>query len=513
MKTLFAISFAVLCIASLATWWSAPDQVSEVPVIRWVTDKNPAREQQVELFHDWLVRQGHATPEGNPAVRLRLDVGNSREEKKIIHSVSGVAGDVMDLYNGQQVRLLQAMGVLLPLDDAAGELGFGIDATYAALEPELFVGGSQYAFPANVVAHMLWVNRATFRELGMDPPPSRWTLEEFETIGKEYVRRANKGRALRDRFFVDSLDLETLHRSMGLSTFNETLTATTYDDPRYARALELIYKWTYEDHLLPTAAEMSAFSATAGYGGGSPQLFYRGNYAMMRSGRYMLIQFRAFDTPMDLAVSEPPHGGYPVTSLFTRCVGVYRGTGNAEAAAWFLQYLSGESYNMQIVRDADALPPNPKYTQIEAFKYPPDFPNEWNIETGESVHTAFAEAAENIAVGGTYSPFVLPATVGRLEKEWQEEYMNDRVSAEEAAAGTGRLVEAEIRRTLAEQPGLRERYEALVEQQRRIDALKAEGRPIPRSLVLNPFYLRLYQANGMLVDDSELADSSEGAGS
>jgi len=501
MKLLLPAVFAVLAVASVATWLTMPGAASDVPVILWVTDKNPARDRQVDIFHDWLVEQGYTTEDGTKAVELRLDMGNAEQTKKIIHSVSGVAGDLMDQFNGGNIRLLQAMGVLRPVDDAAAELGFGLDATYPALEPELFVDGRQYAFPANVVAHMLWVNPATFREVGMRPPPARWTVEEFERIGERWVERANAGRPRRDRFFVESLSPETLHRSMGLSRFNETMTATNYTDPRYADALRLLYRWTYELHLMPSASEQSAFATEAGYGGGGPQLFYRGNYAMMRSGRYMLIQFRKFEKPMDLAVSEPPHAGFPNTSMGTRCVTLYRGSDHPREAAWFLQYLASEAYNMQIVRDADALPPNPKYVDLDLFKYPPEHPNEWDAETGQSVHTAFSTAAITIGIGGTYSPFVLPAVVRRIEGEQRDKFMNDLLTAEHAAAETERLVEAELQRSLTEQPKLRPRYEKLLLQQVEIDRLKAEGKPIPTGLVTNPFYKRYYAEQRMLATE------------
>ena len=37
------------------------------------------------------------------------------------------------------------------------------------------------------------LNRETFHRVGMTPPPERWTFEEFESYGREYVRRANAG--------------------------------------------------------------------------------------------------------------------------------------------------------------------------------------------------------------------------------------------------------------------------------------------------------------------------------
>jgi ABC-type glycerol-3-phosphate transport system substrate-binding protein len=167
-------------------------------------------------------------------------------------------------------------------------------------------------------------------------------------------------------------------RSLGLSQYNETLTACTLDDPRTVRVLRLIYKWTYEDHIIPTLAERDSFATDAGYGGSTIQLFNSGNYALFPCCRYGLIQLRNFQKSrrekgqprLELAVVEPPHGGFPNASTGTRASAVYKGGRHQDLAKYFLAYLASEDYNLNIVRDSDALPPNPKYTRTEAYRRP-----------------------------------------------------------------------------------------------------------------------------------------------
>jgi len=99
---------------------------------------------------------------------------------------------------------------------------------------------------------------------------------------------------------------------------------------------------------------------------------------MFRCGRYGLIQLREFSLErrkdnrpaLQLAVSEPPHGGFPNTSTGTRAAAVYKGGKHRDLAKYFLAYLASEDYNMNIVRDADALPPNPAVTKSEAYLRP-----------------------------------------------------------------------------------------------------------------------------------------------
>ena len=56
--------------------------------------------------------------------------------------------------------------------------------------------------------------------------------------------------------------------------------------------------------------------------------------------------------------------------LGRRALGIYAGGQHIEQAKVFQSYLASEDYNMQIVRDADALPPNPHYTRTLAWEKP-----------------------------------------------------------------------------------------------------------------------------------------------
>ncbi|MFW6038950.1 MAG: ABC transporter substrate-binding protein [bacterium] len=550
MKYLFAITFLVLIVLSGGIYLSFPDVRSDLPVIYWVTDNNPARREQVARFHRWLIARGEgervrietmaqltayrarhytssiraaikqanadgpaaydpATDEADlpleltvPRCELRLDTANRDPSKQIIQGVSGVTGDVMDIGPGQ-LRYFVATGMLTDLTEAAQELGFSPRATFPAIEPGITVDGRQYTFPCNVAVRLLWVNEATFAKYGMDPPPKRWTLEQFESIGKAFVERANAGKSRREVFFANRLDLQIMHRSLGLSAFNETLTRCTLGDERFVRCLELLHKWTHEDHLLPSAAEEASFDTQSGYGGAALQLFNSGNYAMFDMGRYALIRLRDFGQ-LELSAVEPPHGGFPNTLITTRSAAVYAASPNRAHALRFLQYLADEAYNTQIVRDADALPPNPKFTETELFKRPPDHPHE------HGVHEAFAEAAHSLAAGEASSPFVLDSSVKRLIKEATDKVMAGRLDPEAAAVQCAERINARIRRTTDEVPRLAREHKRLVKLQTRIDARRAAGEPVPLDWIRNPFYQHYYQHKGWAEPTESAATDSVG---
>ena len=65
MKKLFVTILLALVAASFFTMYTSRDQSSDVPVITWRTDANPQREEQIMLFREWLVANGHVRKDKN----------------------------------------------------------------------------------------------------------------------------------------------------------------------------------------------------------------------------------------------------------------------------------------------------------------------------------------------------------------------------------------------------------------------------------------------------------------
>ncbi|MEO1237839.1 MAG: ABC transporter substrate-binding protein [Planctomycetota bacterium] len=386
------------------------------------------------------------------------------------------------------------------MTDAAQTRGFGPEQTYPAIEPEITIDGRQYRYPANVSVSMMWVNVDAFRRYGLEPPPTRWTWDEFEALGLAFKEAANPPGtpASQRRFLLSAIDprLTQLYRSTGLSILNETLTASDLDDPRYIETLERLHRWIYDLNIIPSPDDQATFAGTQGYGGVTLQLFSRGQYAMATGGRYFLIQLRRFENLGELRVVEPPHRGFPNAVIGSRAVALYTGSDQPELAKLFLEYLASDQYNALIVADADALPGNPKLTKTEAFLRPADHPNEWGT------HAAFVEAAEDIAIGYVYSPYVLPTVMERIRRGYADQYNNGLITAGEAARRTARQTDRRIADNIRRKPELAEAYAADVALQRRIDTRKARGEPIPETWIKNPFYRAYYRATGRLTTEA-----------
>jgi multiple sugar transport system substrate-binding protein len=579
MKYLLLVLFLCLLLASLVTHRLMPESASARPVLYWVTDANPARDAQIHFFHLWQVKHGHSVTmplasedearsflavqsrlmqmslreinpqlksivEGTssatnaypititlPLAEMRTDSANSDLTKRIIQGVSGVGGDIMDTQSGQTMRQLQGIGLLSDITESGGRLGFSPDRTYPALLPEITIPSAdgslrQYMFPCNVNASGYIVNLEAFERVGMPAPPHRWTIEEFERIGTEYVKRANAGLPRNRFFFVGSVDNATLRRTFGADTFNETMTASIVDSAPSVEAATTYLRWLNDLRLLPSAADKAGFASDSGYSGQEPQLFHSGNYAMTFTGRFTLIQYRQFNIDrakagrpaMKLAVSEMPHAAIPITSLFTRAAVIYSGGKHRELAELFLAYLASEDYNMQVVRDADALPPNPEFTERPEFLNPaPDPSKGIYAETERDFHRPFKEMAETIAVATSHSPFILTVVAQREVARAEEAFINGNVSPADALASAKRRIDTEIARNLSENASLRPLYEKKRAQQQQIDAMKAridafsksntqspipDELKIPTSMIDNPCHRVLYAKQGWLRNDA-----------
>jgi multiple sugar transport system substrate-binding protein len=489
MRKLTLVCFLVLAGAGAATLLTEPDMDSDLPVIYWSTDPNPARIRQVDQFHEWLVDNGHTTLDGRPNVELRLETV-AADRKGIIQGVSGVAADIMDC----NIPWYQSIGILADVTEAADRDGFGLDSTYEALEPLLTVDGRQYGFPCNVYVMGLWVNVDTFTKLGMEPPPTHWDWDTFERIGKEFVQRANPAGQRQTVFFVNRIEhaffVRAMHRSLGVSDFNETMTASGLDHAGFAETLARIRKWTFEDHIAASKAEETAFSAESGYSGAGLTLLKKGNYGIYVIGRWALIRLRQFEKPPRVSASHFPHGGFPNTLISARTAAVYAGSPHLAEAKLFLAYLASEVYNIGIVESADAMPPIPEFTRTEAYLRPVAHPNDWGS------HEVPAQGAESIAITLSTSPFVPSATVDRYKKRALEQVMAGLTTPEQAAAEAASRIDAEIQLTLVDSPTMRRRYARAVALQEKIDGYRQMGRPIPMEWIKNPFHRAYYRSKG-----------------
>lgn len=484
MKRFFLLSLLVLTAASVALVRTRPENRSSVPVLYWMTQDDPVKRETIRLFHAWLAEQGL------PPAQVVIDHSNQDITKKLVQGVSGVGGDLIDLYYSQ-LEMMQATGMLADLTEFAPAGGYAPETTYTAVHSDFMVDGRQYGYPRNVDTTMCWVNRDTFARFRQPEPPAIWNWDEFEARGKQFVAAANPPGTRQRVYYINRVWPPVLRRGLGLSVFNETMTRCTLDDPRNAEVMRRIYRWTIEERLMPTLAEQTTMVAEGTAYDSSFSLFAGGRFAMIYEGLWALIRLRPLGE-FRLAAVEPFTGGFRNNEIASGAVAVYTGSKHPELARLFIRFLASEPFNLLIARSGDSLPPLPAFAHHEAFLRPPGF------ESDSGAKAVFSEVGSANGIAQSKSPFVLPSVVMRTDGEAVESVLARRATPEAAAQEAARRLNEEIALTIAQDPALHREYDRRQAIQRRIDARRAAGQRVPAAWISDPFHLAYYRAQGWL---------------
>lgn len=454
-----------------------------LPVVYWVADASKYRRAQFDHLTNWL------KVHGAPPFEVRMDPANMAANKIIVQGVTGTAGDIIQCY-GNQVRYYAEIGILEDLGPMAKELGIDTSVFSPAFKPLMYYDGKLVAIPANMGQAVFCVNMEAFRKVGMDCPPERWDFDAFERIGKEYIRRVQIGEKRRDRFFAARVDTTIMRNSVGVTIYNETMTAPALNDPRYAEVLKRAKKWTYEDRILPTKADMDSFNQEGDNYGGSSGLLHKGYFAMMTIGRWHFCTTRFMSTDVEYRCVAHPDGGFQNHQISGRTMALYKGSRHKDLAKHFFRWLTSAEYNLYVVGDADGDPPNMNYLKVETYLRPAAYTNEWKY------NEVLARLNATTGVPEEISPFVVPGAVQSRINKVIDGFNNSIYSAEDALIEMERITQEGIRDHLKRHPELDSRYRAALAKQKEIDAAKAAGKKIPLDLVENPVLKRYYEVMG-----------------
>jgi multiple sugar transport system substrate-binding protein len=492
LNRVFFICLVILSATSAALYWTLPDSRSPVPVLYWITQVDTVKEETIAQFKAWRRDQGL------PPVEVRIDNVNQDPTKKLAQGLAGVGADILDIYTFE-TELFAKSGMLMDVTDQAKKLGFGPDATFPGVYSDLMIGGRQYGFPRNAGAPVFWINQDTFARYGVPEPSTRWTWDEFEEIGRKLVTAANPPGTHQRVYFTQMVSQIVLRRGLGLAMFNETMTHCALDDPRNAEVMRRMYRWTTELHLVPTLQDQKALSSDTGRSNDDWfYLYAKGRYAMLYVDRWGLIRMRE-QGKLRSRVVEPCNSGFPNMEFGCGIIAAYAATKHPKEAVEFLQFLASKPFNLLVARSGDSLPPVPKYTHTDEFLRPPDHPEEWEAQQ------FFSHAAADLGISYDRSPFVLTDAIYRpvsgIDAQVIDAVLAGQLTPEEAGRVEAARVDAEIALNVRADPKLRQLYDAQVEVQARIDALRAQGRPIPVAWITNPFHRVYYKAKGWLEEE------------
>lgn len=485
MKWIILGIVVILTMATAVVKMTRRGPASPQPTIFMTGSPGTEMRERLEAFRQWQAARGGGE------VRLELDAVNSGMNKVIMQGVSGIAADILQANGSADLGYYSSIGLLEDLGPFAARGNYRPERFLPAIRNELVVGDRQYGCPVSIYLLISYINRSTFENLGLEVPPPRMTWEDFERCGKAFVAKANPPGQKPRRFFASGVNTTALRRSVGLDTFNETLTRCTLDDPRNARVLELIHKWTFEDRLIPSGTDMASLVSDGDAGVFGPRLyqFKIGNIAMINGGNYLTPALRRLGN-IPLSVSLPPHGGFPNAILGAQMTAIYAGSKHKEAASHYLEFLQSEEFFQTILRHGDGIPTTREHTQRAEYLRPPAHPNEWGC------NEEIVRSVEEAGFPYTVSPFAVFGVYNRIDNTAIDRYMTGLITAGEAGARAAAEINDEIALNLERRPALREKYNKLLELQARIDERRSRGEKVPRDWILNPVLKAYYEHKG-----------------
>lgn len=440
MRRIFWAILFVLLVCSFLAWRLKPD-TSEHGRTRlvWISDDNPVRREQIEIFN-----------RSHPDILLTLDPGNIWMEKIIVQSIGGVGPDLFDAVGRYTIYGLVEAGVAMDLTDLAREHGFDLKRTWPAIAKELQIDGRQYSFPCNVVASVLFYNKALFDEYGVAYPPRDWTWDEFVDTASRLTRKA-RNRSGYECFGVAGLHWYELVLQAGGRMYSDDGTRCVLNSTKALKGIRFYYDLIHKYHIMPGPDDEALIRSEGGWGVGFLKWFGAGRVAMVRSGRAGLITLREYEALRGkIGAVHLPHDAEKAGLVYSRNCAVNRQSTNRDAAITFLEYLASDAYNTQIVRSADSLPPIPEYVDRDGFLHDP-------AHADEDFNDIFAEAMRR-GVVPEISPLISPWVANKIMYDLIQDMSGNLRSPEETAEQMAFRVNRRIYQNLCKYQTFRDRY-------------------------------------------------------
>jgi multiple sugar transport system substrate-binding protein len=396
VRTFLVVVTATLLVASILVWkMQPPSMVDGRVVLTWVSDDNPARKAQAELFEKL-----------HPNIKLNIDPGNSGVEKVIIQSLAGVGPDVFDAASAFELSAYAKSGIALDVTDELKKSGIDLPSqTFPAVLGTSIYDGHTYGIPTNVAADGVWFHADLLRQEGIAIPKAPWRWEQLIPLAQKLTKRGPDGKIERYGLLFEWWNCRHFFCGFGARVFNENGTRCAVDSPFAIAAVQMMFDLVYKYHVSPTPVEETSMAAQGGFGSGYISIFSAKRGAMSIGGRWWLAQLRQAKG-LDLRVVESPFGRFRQSHCYGRGLLVNKNSPHRAQALEFQKFLASDAYLDLINDQADGAAAFRRAETKPSFLFNPHYPMERD-------NAEWLKITE-IGVGDDVSPYVDNNTVGRL---------------------------------------------------------------------------------------------------
>jgi len=443
MRAVFSGILIVLLMMTGVAMWLEPEPAppGKIPLV-WVSDDNPARREQIDLFNRL-----------HPDYWLRLDPGNTGMAKVIVQSLAGVGPDLFDCYDGYQLSAYVRSGVAWDVTDYLERAGIDVkQEVWPAVFPNILHEGRVYGFPTNAAVNAIWFNKDIFDKYGVPYPKGFMTWEEFLPLAQKLTIRDERGRIVQFGLLCDWWNWKQFVIQWGGRIYTPDGTRCIIDSPEAVAGVQFLHDLIYKYHVMPSPVEEAAMATTGGWGSGTIHFFAGGKGAMALGGRWWLCTLRNVKG-LRLGAFPCPFGPKRVYRGYGRATLINAHSPRREHAIKFLLYEASKPYNDLINHQADALAPVKKYCYTEEYLHDPDFPDEDFNDVWRDVM--------QYGIPEEVSPFINGHRAARILDKQLDLVRNDQKPVADALRTAAEEINKEIRETLRKDPELRRKYERL----------------------------------------------------
>ena len=440
MRWVFAGATGFLALLSLAAWCiqPLPAPAGKTSLV-WVSDDNPLRAQQADLFN-----------RSHPRYDLHIDPSNSDLQKVIVQCIAGVGPDLFDCFDGYQLTAYVRSGVALDVTDDLRAAGVNVsNSTFPGVRGTATLDGRVYGVPTNIAVDAVWFHKELFDAARLPYPTGPMKWNEMISLAQRLTVRDAQGRISRFGLLLPWWNYGHVFAGFGAHVFTPDGRRCIVDRPEAVRAVQLMYDLVYRYHVSPSLADEAGMAGQGGFGSSDSAVFGARRAAMAIGGRWWLAELRNVPA-LRVGVFESPYGTVRRFRAYGRATLVNRNGRDPKAALDFLRYLAGPAYNRLVNDQADGISAFPEYDQGERFLYDPRHPDE--------IYNAVWRDVARRAVGDDVSPYIDGATSARLLKNQFDEVQANLKTPAEAMRDAAANINAQIQQDLEEDPSLARRY-------------------------------------------------------